>query len=110
MLPMTFAIAAVGAEPSAKERLDALFAESWEFGLAEDPLFATHAGDARYNDRLPRETLADQQRRLAAERKFLERLRGDSARPARRAPTRCTTTSLPGRNAMRSPRASFTAT
>lgn len=74
LLPMTFAIAAVGAEPSVKERLDALFAESWEYGLAEDPLFATHAGDARYNDRLPRETLADQQRRLAAERKFLERL------------------------------------
>jgi uncharacterized protein (DUF885 family) len=74
LLAATFAIAAVGAEPSAKERLDALFAESWEYSLAEDPLFATHAGDARYNDRLPRETLADQQRRLAAERKFLERL------------------------------------
>ena len=29
-----------------------------------------NVGDARYNDRLPRETLADQQRRLAAERNF----------------------------------------
>ena len=37
-----------------------LLAESWEFSLVEDPLFATHTGDARFNDRLPRETLADQ--------------------------------------------------
>ena len=42
---------------AAKEQLNALFKESWEFALAEDPLFATHAGDNRYNDKLPRETL-----------------------------------------------------
>ncbi len=66
--------AARGDEPSAKQQFDALVAESWEFGLEEDPLFATHVGDARYNDRLPRETLADQQRRLAAQRDFLARL------------------------------------
>lgn len=51
-----------------------LFADSWEFSLVEDPLFATHTGDRRYNDRLPRETLADQKRRLEADRKFLARL------------------------------------
>jgi uncharacterized protein (DUF885 family) len=63
------------AAPTASEQLAALFAESWEFALAEDPLFATHAGDARYNDRLPRETLADQARRVEADRKFLARLK-----------------------------------
>jgi len=63
-----------GAEPAAGKQLADLFAESWELTLKEDPLFATHAGDARYNDRLPRETLADAQRRLAAERGFLARL------------------------------------
>ncbi len=61
-------------EPSAKEQLESLFADSWEYRLAEDPLFATHAGDNRYNDRLPRETLADQKRRLDANRQFLTRL------------------------------------
>ena len=65
---------AQAADSSPKQQLHQLFAESWEFGLVEDPLFATHAGDNRYNDRLPKETLADQQRRLAAEKEFLARL------------------------------------
>jgi uncharacterized protein (DUF885 family) len=68
------AASALGADSSPHEQLHQLFLESWEFGLAEDPLFATHAGDNRYNDRLPNETLADQQRRLAAEKEFLARL------------------------------------
>ncbi len=62
------------ADAAPADDLARLFADSWEFSLIEDPLFATQTGDARYNDRLPRETLADQQRRLAAERKFLARL------------------------------------
>ena len=65
---------AAAADPSAGERLARLLDDSWQFTLVEDPLFATQAGDARYNDRLPRETLADQARRLAAERKFRARL------------------------------------
>jgi uncharacterized protein (DUF885 family) len=65
---------ALAAQPPAGERLAKLFDESWQFALAEDPLFATQAGENRYNDRLPRETLADQARRVAADRKFLERL------------------------------------
>jgi len=68
------AIVYAAENPAAKEQLDALFKESWEFTLAEDPLFATHAGDNRYNDRLPRETLADAERRIAKEREFLKRL------------------------------------
>jgi uncharacterized protein (DUF885 family) len=65
---------AVRAEEAPSERLTKLFDESWQFALREDPLLATHAGGARYNDRLPRETLGDQQRRLAAQRQFLARL------------------------------------
>ncbi len=53
----------VRAEDSPSEQLQSLLEDSWEYGMAEDPLFATHAGDNRYNDRLPRETLADQARR-----------------------------------------------
>ena len=54
--------------------LGPLFADSWEFALREDPLFATNFGDSRFNDRLPRETLADQRRRFEADRAFLARL------------------------------------
>jgi uncharacterized protein (DUF885 family) len=56
------------------QQLARLFDDSWEFALREDPLFATNIGDARYNDKLPRETVADQKRRLAADREFLARL------------------------------------
>jgi uncharacterized protein (DUF885 family) len=69
-----FSSRVLGAESTPGEQLQQLFAESWEFTLAEDPLFATHAGDARYNDRLPRETLADQKRRDDANKGFLARL------------------------------------
>jgi len=65
---------AVGAESESVKQLDQLFADSWEFGLSEDPLFATQIGDNRANDKLPRETLADHQRRSEADRKLLSRL------------------------------------
>jgi len=66
--------AARAADDTASGALTQLFADSWEFALREDPLFATSVGDNRFNDKLPRETLADQQRRLQAERQFLRRL------------------------------------
>jgi uncharacterized protein (DUF885 family) len=62
------------ADAAIDKRLAELFEDSWQFSLVEDPLFATHAGDNRYDDRLPRETLADAERRVTAERKFLARL------------------------------------
>ncbi len=69
------ALANVGPRATAASpELKALFAQAWQFTLIEDPLFATHAGDNRYNDRLPRETLADQARRAQAHRGFLDRL------------------------------------
>jgi len=64
--------AAAAKGPSAQ--LAKLFADSWEFALTEDPLFATSFGDHRFDDRLPRETLADQARRSAADKAFLARL------------------------------------
>ncbi|MBM4002781.1 MAG: DUF885 domain-containing protein [Planctomycetes bacterium] len=49
--------------------------DAWEFDLREDPLFATKAGDHRYNDRLPRESLQDQRRRAAQRAELLKTLR-----------------------------------
>jgi uncharacterized protein (DUF885 family) len=63
-----------GATPSASEQFQALLDDSWEFGLVENPLFATEVGDHRADDKLPKVSLADSQRRHAASRKFLERL------------------------------------
>ena len=56
-------------------KLHALFDEEWEFRLREDPLFATATGDHRYDDRLPRVSLADEKRRTDFRRSLLGRLR-----------------------------------
>jgi prolyl oligopeptidase len=45
--------AAAGDSRSATAALQALFDEEWEWGLREDPMFASHLGDPRYNDRWP---------------------------------------------------------
>jgi uncharacterized protein (DUF885 family) len=58
----------------ASGQLQALFAEQWEFRLAEDPLFATNTGDQRYGARLPSMTAADFERREAFAREMLRRL------------------------------------
>ncbi|MBI4603302.1 MAG: DUF885 domain-containing protein, partial [Planctomycetes bacterium] len=55
--------------------LHAVLAEAWELQLREYPLFATYAGDARFNDRLDSMAEADVRRRNVFERSFLERLR-----------------------------------
>jgi uncharacterized protein (DUF885 family) len=60
---------------TARSQLNALLEEVWQFELREDPLFATSAGDHRYDDRLASVTVADEARRADARRKFLERLR-----------------------------------
>lgn len=73
-VPLLATHSAAAADDTASKQLAALFADSWEFALREDPLFATSTGDARYNDRLPRETVSDHARRLQAERDFLGRL------------------------------------
>jgi len=65
-------VPAADAPPSAA--LQALFREQWDFRLAEDPLFATNAGDHRYGDRLPSMAPADFARREAFARSMLRRL------------------------------------
>lgn len=62
------------ADRQAGEALNKLLDDAWQFKLTEDPLFATQVGEHRYNDLLPRETVADYQRRLEAQREFLARL------------------------------------
>jgi uncharacterized protein (DUF885 family) len=52
-----------------------LLEDDWEHRMRESPLFATSVGDRRFNDRLGEVGLAAQQRRLAANRDFLARLR-----------------------------------
>lgn len=59
---------------SASLQLQQLFADDWEFAMREYPLFATHTGDHRFNDRLPAVSEADQKRRLAQKRIFLKHL------------------------------------
>ena len=59
--------------------LPALFREQWEFRLAEDPLFATNAGDHRYSERLPSMTAADFARREAFARRMLGQLQAVDA-------------------------------
>jgi uncharacterized protein (DUF885 family) len=65
--------------PAASGQLQALFTEQWEFRLAEDPLFATNAGDPRYGARLPSMTGADFARREAFARGMLRRLQAVDA-------------------------------
>lgn len=68
-----FPVGASAAE-TPSEQLRQLFDDSWQFQLREDPLFATFAGDHRYNDRLPDVSLAAQERQVKADRDFLARL------------------------------------
>lgn len=56
------------------EQLTQLIAERWEYSLKESPMSATHAGVHQYNHLLNRVSLADRERRLAAEQAFLARL------------------------------------
>ena len=66
---------ALAQSAEAKTRFDALLADSWEQDKRENPLFATSTGDHRFNDRLPSVATADLERRAAAARGLLERLR-----------------------------------
>ena len=46
------AAASVSAAPDEDARLAALLQEDWQWRLRENPTFATHLGDSRYDDRL----------------------------------------------------------
>ena len=57
-----------------QSELRRLFADEWEVRLQEDPLFASYAGDHRYDDRLPEVTEDAYQRQASQARAFLRRL------------------------------------
>lgn len=64
---------------TAESQLHAIIDEHWDYSLRENPLMATQAGVSDYNHLLPRVTVADRERRLAAEREFLHRLQAIDA-------------------------------
>jgi uncharacterized protein (DUF885 family) len=72
---LSIAACAAGPGRGAEEAARALFADYWEFRLREDPLLATGAGEARYDDRLPSVALADIGRRVEEQRAMLQQLR-----------------------------------
>ena len=59
---------------SSSRQLQKLFADEWEFTMKEYPLFATHTGDNRFNDKLPSVSEADIKRQNRQNAGFLERL------------------------------------
>jgi uncharacterized protein (DUF885 family) len=65
---------AARADESARFR--ALLDEEWEWTLRDQPTFATHVGDARYDDKLDDESFEAIDRRKAHDRALLEKLRG----------------------------------
>jgi uncharacterized protein (DUF885 family) len=75
---------ASGTPPAASPedaRFNALLEEEWQWGLKEQPLFATFVGDLRYNDQLGDMSLKAIERRKQHARELLERVKGiDRAR------------------------------
>jgi uncharacterized protein (DUF885 family) len=66
--------AAWGEPAEADGEFSTLVDEIWEWNMRESPLFATSVGDHRFNDRLPKVSVADSRRRDEDTRKFLARL------------------------------------
>jgi len=62
------------ATTEASAQLRQLFADHWDFGIRESPLYATAVGDHRFNDRLGEVTTDAHARRAEANRSFLARL------------------------------------
>ena len=87
LLLLAGAARGAAAQGTPSERMRRLFAEEWEWRLREYPLFATYAGDRRYNARLGSVSPADERRRVEENRAWLARLRAiprDSLAPAER--------------------------
>ncbi len=63
------------AKNAATKQLYAIFDETWELGLKENPTFATFLGDKRYNDRWGDQSLAAFDRRQQYRTGILARLR-----------------------------------
>ncbi|HEX3655300.1 MAG TPA: DUF885 domain-containing protein [Pirellulales bacterium] len=61
------------AAPTASDQLRELLAADWDFEMHWDPLWATHVGDHRFDDRLPDRGLRQEQAYLAEKRQTLAR-------------------------------------
>ena len=59
---------------NANEKLTEIINERWDYSLKENPLSATRSGLSEYNHLLPRVSAKDNDNRLVAEQKFLDRL------------------------------------
>ncbi|HSR70541.1 MAG TPA: DUF885 domain-containing protein [Acidobacteriota bacterium] len=69
------AMAACGGAPEDPGReLHAIFDETWDFQMKENPLFATSTGNHRYDDRLPNASAEAEERRAEYWTGILERL------------------------------------
>lgn len=58
----------------ADEQFTAIVDEIWEYDMRENPLTATSTGDHRFNDSLPKVSLADSKRRNQRRKEFVARL------------------------------------
>lgn len=56
------------------EQFTAIVDEIWEYDIRENPLLATSTGDHRFNDSLPKVSLADSKRRNQRRKEFVARL------------------------------------
>ena len=63
-----------GGRTIAQRELAALLDREWEWRLRESPQMATSVGDHRYDDQLSRESIADEERRAADTKGFLDEL------------------------------------
>lgn len=66
-------------ERAAQAPLEKLFADEWEYGLREQPTFASHVGDSRYNDRWPDLSLSAIDERHRHRQDVLQQLAGIDA-------------------------------
>ncbi|HWC88430.1 MAG TPA: DUF885 family protein, partial [Pirellulales bacterium] len=61
------------AAPTASDAIHSLLDEDWDFEMHWDPLWATHVGDHRFDDRLPDRGVRQEQAYLAQKRRTLAR-------------------------------------
>src|SRR5882672_6614169 len=59
---------------AASQQFAKLLDDAWEYGLENDPLFATDIGDHRHDDQLPKISIEEEAREAAANREFVRRL------------------------------------
>ncbi|HEX6960359.1 MAG TPA: DUF885 domain-containing protein [Lacipirellula sp.] len=75
MLAQVGVSTAWGDSPDAERKFTQLVDEIWEWTIRENPLYATSVGDHRFNDKLPKVSLADSVRRHEQDLEFQQRLK-----------------------------------